>query len=476
MTTSTRTSRAFFCLGGGRQAVETTLAANSLGVGAYLQSSWGVSNHESAESVWVYCLRCIRSLLLVDFIFQLISVNWNGGLWGRIPCVDSVFERFRPAFSSANLWQDLGRSSARATEEEATLVLKWKWIWNDIVFPTISGTCCDGQSLLFPLDCKCWIQESGGGGGCGREARYLLLTRDRLIVFPEKPGRRLTHWPELQESTTCLIFRTGHGTLVWGASSGVCNKLLDRPQDTARPALRRNVTSTPPIQWIEKYKKVTAISRCFWNLMLGRFDEALIANWIARLDRAASEAARQVQDAAERGETFLPAVDGKWGRQPGTWVLRFLWGEEKRFPAFPNFLFLLLLFACSSPLFWSLCSWYLLFPIFGFGFGWSWINAIRSFGCLPRNLMIRVARPPVICWLSLSLSMCCSIRRAFVAAISFLQGPVWQKMPHVLCRGACRFVCVTYHFTVHNPYGIESIDTEILAGHSKGRQICGNSK
>lgn len=104
----------------------------------------------------------------------------------------------------------------------------------------------------------------------------------------------------------------------------------------------------------------------------------------------------------------------------------------------------------------------------------NWINAIRSFGYLPRNLMIRFARPLVICWLS--LSKCCSIRveRLYLHMSSF-------------CRGSCDRRCCTcsaevgvlrtcdLSFTTI-PTELKLHYTEILVGYSQGIQTWGNKK
>lgn len=99
------------------------------------------------------------------------------------------------------------------------------------------------------------------------------------------------------------------------------------------------------------------------------------------------------------------------------------------------------------------CCLYFYFPIW-LWIWLNWINAIRSFGYLPRNLMIRFARPLVICWLS--LSKCCSIRvERLYLHMSFF------------CRGSCDRRCCTCSAEVgvlrtcdlsfhHNPYGTEA--------------------
>ena len=132
-----------------------------------------------------------------------------------------------------------------------------------------------------------------------------------------------------------------------------------------------NVALTLSIQWIRQSHRKD----------IQMFDEVFIAmTWIARLDRAASEAARQVQDAAERGETFFAEVDGMWGRQIGTYFL--LYFEVRRsltflFSSANNYCkhFVSLGdFACRFPLCFCLriattavCTSY--FPIY-FGSGW----------------------------------------------------------------------------------------------------------
>lgn len=134
-----------------------------------------------------------------------------------------------------------------------------------------------------------------------------------------------------------------HDIFSWWEVDSLSREARQKTDSLARAARKYDVPDPSDRRWDSGSEGQAVQSATSWNVALTlsiqwirqshrkdiqMFDEVFIAmTWIARLDRAASEAARQVQDAAERGETFF--ADGMWGRQIGTFIFCFIlrWGE-----------------------------------------------------------------------------------------------------------------------------------------------------